>query len=416
MSREQRLIDAYSHVRQQTLELVAPLSSEDCCSQPIDDVSPPKWHLGHTSWFFETFLLKPNLPDYRVCDERYAYLFNSYYESAGPRVLRSQRGRLTRPDIDAVKAYRERVDASMQLLFLEADLSAEHWQLIELGLNHEQQHQELLLTDIKYILGCNPLLPAYQSVFAEQAEAQSQGWLAIPEGLYEIGHQGAKFCFDNEQGRHKTFIHAAQIASRPVTNREYLEFIADGGYQHFEHWLSDGWAWVQQEQIKAPLYWHQTEGSEGEWQLFTLSGLKSLDLDAPVTHVSYYEADAYAAWRGARLPTEQEWEVAVLLHQPQIPEQAVFMDKHLYQPQAPSGPDFWGNVWEWTQSAYLPYPGFNKREGAVGEYNGKFMCNQMVLRGGSCATPRDHIRASYRNFFQPDKRWQFTGIRLACSQ
>lgn len=414
MNQSERLFEAYQRVRAQSLALVEPLGSEDFCAQPIEDVSPPKWHLGHTSWFFETFLLKPQLPDYQPCDERYGYLFNSYYESAGPRVLRSQRGRLTRPDINEVREYRRRVDAGMHSLLERGDLNQEALKLIELGLHHEQQHQELLVTDIKYILGCNPLLPAYHAELANQIlkDSEPESWLELAEGVYEIGHTGSEFCFDNEQGRHKVYLNGGRIASRPVSNREYLEFISDGGYERFEHWLSDGWSWVQTDQVKAPLYWHQIDG---EWCHYTLAGLQKLDLDAPVTHVSYYEADAFAAWRGLRLPSEQEWEVAVRQYQPEIPETACFMDVAVFQPQSEPSLGFWGNVWEWTQSAYLPYPGFSKRPGAVGEYNGKFMCNQMVLRGGSCATPADHIRSSYRNFFQPDKRWQFTGIRLASS-
>lgn len=412
MSRQASLANAFERIRRHSLTLTRPLEQEDYCSQPIEDVSPPKWHLGHTSWFFETFLL-PGLAGYQPFDEKFSFLFNSYYEGVGPRVMRARRGDLTRPTLAAVLAYREQVDAAMRRLLATARPNAT-LDLLELGLHHEQQHQELLLTDIKYILGCNPLQPAYhEAAAAKSAPAAPLEWLALPAGVHSIGHAGSGFCFDNEQGVHQVYLNPCRIASRPINQREYLAFIADRGYQNFAHWLADGWAWVQANQVIAPLYWQQ-QGDD--WQQFTLAGLQPLDLDAPVSHLSYYEADAYAAWAGKRLPTEAEWEIAARHFELEVPTSANFMDDGSYQPVSRTAHGFYGGVWEWTQSAYLPYPGFCRREGAVGEYNGKFMCNQMVLRGGSCATPADHIRPSYRNFFQPDKRWQFTGLRLAQSE
>ncbi|PKL74797.1 MAG: ergothioneine biosynthesis protein EgtB [Candidatus Melainabacteria bacterium HGW-Melainabacteria-1] len=407
-----QLAETYPLIRQQSLALSAPLELEDYSAQPIEDVSPPKWHLAHSSWFFETFLLIP--AGFAPFDPAFGYLFNSYYEGAGPRVQRARRGDLTRPMLAQVLAYREHVDAAMAQFLAQApseQLSA----LIELGLHHEQQHQELLLTDIKYILGHNPLRPVYQRDLPVPPLVDRLAdtvWLELPPGRYEIGHAGPGFCFDNEMARHSVWINPCQIASQVVSNQEYLEFIQDQGYQRFEFWLADGWAMIQQQQIQAPLYWQEIDG---QWHHYTLQGLRPLDLKAPVSHISYYEADAYAAWRGCRLPSEQEWEVAATLFEPDPPADAVFMEQGGFQPRPQHGPGFWGNVWQWTQSAYLPYPGFAKQAGTVGEYNGKFMCGQMVLRGGSCATPRAHVRLSYRNFFQPDKRWQFSGLRLAQS-
>lgn len=410
MTRQAILAAAFERVRSQTLAITRPLAPEDYGAQPMEDVSPPKWHLGHTSWFFETFLLKPQgRSDF---DPRFGFLFNSYYEGVGPRVLRSRRGDLTRPLLEEVFAYRRHVETGMRQLF-DQELAPEQLDLIELGLHHEQQHQELLVTDIKYLLGSNPLLPAYRGAFAPAAAAAPLEWLNLPEGVYSLGHADSDFCFDNEQACHRVYLNPCRIASRPVTHGEYLAFVEAGGYRHFDHWLADGWAWIQQQQIVAPLYWQQTESG---WQQFTLAGLQPLDLHAPITHISYYEADAYASWAGKRLPTEAEWEIAARRFEPTPAGDASFLDDGLLHPRQGAAHGFFGGTWEWTQSAYLPYPGFRRREGAVGEYNGKFMCNQMVLRGGSCATPANHIRPSYRNFFQPDKRWQFTGLRLAQSE
>jgi len=411
------LLEAYHAIRQQSLKLCAPLQPEDYVVQPAGDVSPPKWHLGHTTWFFENFILKDHLPGYTLFDERLNYFFNSYYESQGPRVLRSQRGNMTRPPVETVLAYRQKVDEAMKRFLHEQKdtLDPQLHLLITVGLQHEQQHQELLLTDIKYILGNNPLHPAYRE--GEQnhkIKAREANWLPFSEDLYEVGHEGQNFCWDNERPRHKTYIHDFAIQDRLVTNGEYLEFIEAGGYKQFEHWLSDGWDWVNNELAqKSPEYWF---AQDGQWYEYTMQGLTPLDLAAPVTHVSYYEADAYARWRGYRLPTEQEWEVACQKLYDTIPQDGNFVEQEAYRPLPAQGADDYqmlGHVWEWTGSAYLPYPNYPRFKGALGEYNGKFMVNQMVLRGGSCATPWSHMRTTYRNFFQAEKRWQFTGIRLA---
>ncbi len=382
------LADQYRTVRAHSEALCSPLQPEDYVVQPTPDVSPPKWHLGHTTWFFEVFLLVPHLPGYVVFDPAYAFVFNSYYETLGARIVRTDRGNLSRPTVVDVYRYRRHVDAAMLRLLAHAPaLVAE---LVTLGLHHEQQHQELLLTDIKYILGHNPLLPVYRAdaePALPAAPAAAGADLAVPlaAGVYEIGFAGAGFCFDNELGRHKVYLHEAELASALVTNGEYLEFMAAGGYTDFRPWHADGWEWVKTQQVRAPLYWHLIDGA---WHRYSLAGLQPVRPDEPVAHVSYYEAAAYAAWRDARLPTEAEWEVAA----PRLQ---------------------WGARWEWTESAYLPYPGFVKAAGALGEYNGKFMVNQMVLRGASIATPVGHSRPTYRNFFPPHQRWQFTGIRLA---
>lgn len=407
------LLTAYHTTRQTTERLMQPLATEDYIPQPVVDVSPPKWHLGHTTWFFENFVLVPHLPNYKLFDARFGFLFNSYYESVGQRVLRHHRGNLTRPTVAEVYAYRAHVDEHLQQLLQTATLSSDVEALITLGLQHEQQHQELFLTDFKYILSTNPLFPAYRD--AEQstaAPAREMGWLAVPEGVYEIGHQGPGFCFDNELSRHKVYLQPFELADRLITVGEYLEFMQAGGYSNFRPWLSEGWSWVQEHHVQAPSYWHR----EGEtWKQFTLHGLQPLNENAPVTHLSYYEADAYASWRGLRLPTEFEWETALRIHQPEMPANAHFQESEEFHPAAaqPGNTQLWGDCWEWTASAYLPYPGYAQAEGAIGEYNGKFMINQMVLRGGSVATPRNHIRATYRNFFHAHLRWQFTGIRLA---
>ena len=380
------LLDRYRAVRKASEEICRPLQKEDYVVQPIVDVSPPKWHLGHTTWFWEAFLLIPHYPGYDACNPDYNFVFNSYYETIGARVVRTDRGNLSRPSVDEIYSYRKYVDAAMEKL-ISAGPGQHIVEIIVLGLNHEQQHQELLLTDIKYILGHNPLFPAYspQDHTAAVSFPDEKTFLAVPAGLYEIGYEGEGFCFDNEQARHKVYLDEFRISNSLVTNEEWLAFMEDGGYRTFVWWHAEGWDWVKNNSVAAPLYWHPVNG---QWHQYTLSGLQPLDGRQPVCHISYYEAVAYAAWKGARLPTEQEWEVA-------------------------SERFDWGRRWEWTESAYLPYPGFKKAAGAIGEYNGKFMVNQMVLRGASVATPPGHSRKTYRNFFQPHLRWQFTGIRLA---
>ena len=411
----QTLLNKYQSVRQQTINLCRPLEPEDHVAQPIVDVSPPKWHLGHTTWFFENMVLARHLPDYQLFDERLNFFFNSYYESQGPRIQRSHRGNITRPNLERVHRYRQYVDEHMSRLLAGEALAHDVQELIVLGLQHEQQHQELLLTDLKYILGSNPLFPVYQEYVASNAGAQARParFIPFPEGIYDMGYRGQGFCYDNELAPHKTYLQAFELMDRLVTNGEYLEFIEAGGYDHFQYWLEEGWAWVNTLDEKAPLYWYR---QDGQWFHFTLGGLRPVDPGQPVTHISYYEADAFARWRGLRLPTEQEWEAACRILQPQVPGDGNFVERGIFHPAACSrAKDFQllGHAWEWTASAYLPYPGYPKLEGALGEYNGKFMINQMVLRGGSCATPQSHIRLTYRNFFHPDKRWQFTGIRLA---
>jgi ergothioneine biosynthesis protein EgtB len=379
------VLDQYRAVRKASEAICRPLQKEDYVVQPIVDVSPPKWHLGHTTWFWEAFVLIPHNPGYRPCNPDYNYVFNSYYETIGARVVRTDRGNLSRPSVDEIYAYRQYVDEAMEK-FIASGPGGSLEQLIVLGLNHEQQHQELLFTDIKYILGHNPLFPAWSGQDIDEAPAlQSGNFITIPAGLYEIGHTGDGFCFDNELNRHKVYLDSYQLAASPVTNEEYLAFMEDGGYTNFVWWHAEGWDWVKKNAIEAPLYWHRIDG---RWHQYTLAGLKQLDGKQLLSHISYYEAVAFAAWKGCRLPTEFEWEAAAS----QFP---------------------WGKRWEWTESAYLPYPGFKKAEGAIGEYNGKFMVSQMVLRGASAATPAGHSRPSYRNFFHPYLRWQFTGIRLA---
>ena len=372
----------YRAVRTHTERLCRNLQPEDFVVQAAEEVSPTKWHLAHTTWFFETFLLKPHLNSYSEFHPQYSYLFNSYYNGVGARTHRFHRGLMTRPTVLEIMAYRAYVNQEMEIL-LSIRQGEEIDSLLELGINHEQQHQELLITDLKYNLSFNPLYPEVLDV-GEYLPEQQQGWESIQEGVYEIGFSGDGFSYDNECGRHKVFLEPFSISKALVTNGEFLEFIRAGGYQNADLWLSDGWDWVNRNQLKHPLYWRETEG---HFQYYTLSGLKKLDPDAPVAHVSFYEAAAYAEWAGCRLPTEFQWEAAC-------------------------GRLEWGQRWEWTNSAYLPYPRYQKAPGAIGEYNGKFMINQMVLRGASVATPEGHSRPTYRNFFPPQSCWQFSGIRL----
>ncbi|MEM1128136.1 MAG: ergothioneine biosynthesis protein EgtB [Bacteroidota bacterium] len=417
------LAERYDQVRAFTRRLAAPLAIEDYVIQTMEDVSPTKWHLAHTTWFFETFVLSPHLEGYRPCHPQYAYLFNSYYIQAGERHCRDRRGYLSRPTVEEVYAYRTYVDEHMQVLLNHPDeaLQAVIAPLVEIGLHHEQQHQELLVTDIKHVLSVNPLRPVYRAdltALGTPEEAPPLAWLSLAEGTYTVGHEGSGFHYDNEAPRHTRYLHEAQIASRLVTNAEYLAFMADGGYQRPELWLSAGWATVQERGWTEPFYW---ERHDDGWQLFTMGGLQPVPLHAPVCHLSYFEADAYARWAGMRLPTEGEWEVAMHLHGPAVSTaaEANMVEHDALQPvplmAAPSGRlhQGYGDVWEWTRSQYDPYPGYAPAPGALGEYNGKFMCNQFVLRGGSCATSYTHIRPTYRNFFPPDSCWQFTGLRLA---
>ncbi len=408
----------YQHVRALSVALAAPLSDADATAQSMPDASPAKWHLAHTTWFFETFVLRDYLPGYRLFDERWPFLFNSYYEAEGARHARPQRGLLTRPTLAQVLAYRAAVDEA--LLGALPMLTGRCGALIELGLHHEQQHQELLLTDIKHLFSCNPLGPVLWPPAAEAPEPlpeQPMRWHEGSVGLVEIGAGADGFAFDNEQPVHRQFLAPHALADRPVTNGEWSRFIADGGYATASLWLSDGWAWVKGggtgEEIAHPLYWRR---SESGWEQFTLAGWRLVDLAAPVSHISFYEADAFAAWAGARLPTEQEWEAAARNADPLAGIQLDTAGP--VAPRAVAGQgdgltSLFGNVWEWTGSAYRPYAGFRTAPGAVGEYNGKFMSGQFVLKGGSCATPRGHARATYRNFFYPHQRWQFTGLRLA---
>lgn len=406
------LIDNYLRVRQQTQKLCSPLLAEDYVVQPITDVSPPKWHLGHTTWFFEAFVLSRFNSSYKPFDPAFNYIFNSYYESIGDRVLRTHRGNLTRPGVEEIYRYREYVDRHIKLLLENYENSAMNY-LLELGLQHEQQHQELLLTDIKYILGHNPLFPVYldNKIKLENTGAKSLGFIEIPEGIYEIGYKGTDFSFDNEKPVHKAYVNGFRIADRLITNKEYWDFMIDGGYRNFRFWLAEGWDLIKTQNWEAPFYWMQ---KNGDWYEYTLAGLAKVNPNLPVTHISFYEADAYANWAGKRLLGEAEWEVAACLIGNKS-QKSNFMDSGYYHPTAATEDNYqlFGDAWEWTYSAYHPYPGYHKAEGALGEYNGKFMINQIILRGGSCATPKDHIRYSYRNFFHPDKRWQFTGIKLA---
>ncbi|VVT06284.1 conserved hypothetical protein [Sphingomonas sp. EC-HK361] len=406
---DQPLARRYESVRALSLALAAPLSDADATVQSMPDASPAKWHLAHTTWFFETFVLRDSVPGYRLHDERWPFLFNSYYEAEGRRHARDRRGMITRPTLDEVRAYRAHVDAAMAAAL--PTLGDDARAIVALGCHHEEQHQELLVTDILHLFSENPLEPALWPAARKVPVAMPGpvGWISPSGGIATIGHDGGAFAFDCEGPRHEVLLTPHAIADRTVTNGEWAAFIADGGYADARHWLSDGWAWVKAEGIAAPLYWEQRDGA---WTRFGLDGRRPIDPAAPVTHVSFFEADAYASWAGARLPTEAEWEAAAQTHDANIGH---FMDAAgPVEPRpATEGPAFFGDVWEWTGSAYRPYPGFRAAEGAVGEYNGKFMSGQFVLRGGSCATPRGHARASYRNFFYPHQRWQFTGVRLA---
>ncbi|MAT65536.1 MAG: hypothetical protein CMN57_07805 [Gammaproteobacteria bacterium] len=402
----------YAAVRAMTETLCRPLQPEDCLLQSITETSPPKWHLAHVSWFFETFLLQEYLPAYRPFNPRFRYLFNSYYEQLDGYHPRARRGLLSRPDLETVYRYRAWVDEHMQALIDQAD--AQHWPDIALrlaiGLNHEQQHQELILTDLKHNFWVNPLLPAYREELPlSEGRAAPLDWHEYPGGVQEIGCGGNGYAFDNERPRHRVCIAPWRLASRPVINAEYLAFMDDGGYRRPELWLSDGWATVQRLGWQAPLYWLQ---QDGDWWQYTLGGLRPLNPDETVCHVSYYEADAFARWAGKRLPGEQEWEVAAA----ERPVAGNLREAGRLHPgiaTAPGLQQLYGDVWEWTSSPYTAYPGYRAPAGALGEYNGKFMCNQQVLRGGSCVTPADHVRPSYRNFFYPHDRWQFMGLRLA---
>lgn len=373
-----RGLDRFRAVRRRTEDLAAPLSAEDQVVQSMPDASPTKWHLAHTTWFFETFVLRPSMPGYRLFDPAFEYLFNSYYEAVGPRHPRPQRGLITRPGVEEVRAYRRHVDDAMA--------SCTHHPLVELGLQHEQQHQELILMDIKHAFSLNPLKPAYREASRAKGVKATRAWRDFEGGLVEIGHRGEVFAFDNEGPRHRVWLDSFAISLTPVSCGEYLEFMEAGGYRRPEFWLSAGWDCVRQRGWEAPEYW---EKREGRWMVFTLSGLEEVDPDRPVCHVSFFEAAAFAKWSGKRLPLEAEWECA-----------------------APALSNV-GEVWEFTSSPYVAYPGFREAEGAIGEYNGKFMANQMVLRGGCSATPAGHVRPTYRNFFPPDARWMFGGIRLA---
>jgi ergothioneine biosynthesis protein EgtB len=397
----------FARIRSTTLDLCSHLHPEDFVVQSMPDVSPTKWHLAHVTWFFERFVLVTHLDNYKVFDEQYHYLFNSYYNTAGAMHERPKRGQLTRPTVMEILKYRDYVDDALQeLLAMKAD-DAELADLVTLGLNHEQQHQELLLTDIKHVFSCNPLNPGVnpELLVPPDAESPAYSFNKGTSGICEIGASEPGFCFDNETPRHPTLLHAHEIGSRLITNREYLEFIHDDGYKNPALWLADGWTTVNERGWNRPLYWSEDLGGE-----FTLGGMRELGMNLPVTHISYYEADAFARWAGARLPTEAEWEVAAS----NTPVNGNFLESAYWHPAAANvDAQFFGNVWEWTSSSYGPYPGFKPLAGTLGEYNGKFMCNQMTVRGGSCVSAEEHIRASYRSFFYPDARWQFLGLRLA---
>lgn len=423
---ETSLAQRYRAVRQQAHRICQPLEREDYVIQSMEDVSPAKWHLAHTTWFFEVFVLKAFMPGYVLLDERYPFLFNSYYIQAGDRWSRPHRGILSRPTVDDVYAYRSHVDEAMTR-FLDGNVSEEAWTVVEIGLHHEQQHQELMVTDIKHVLSVNPLFPSYHSRDPQPTvKAPNHSMISFEACVTEIGYDGSGFSYDNESPRHRQFVEAFELGSRPVTNGEYLAFIEDGGYKRSPLWLAQGWDLVQTENWGRPLYWLQQDDG---WYEFTLYGLRRLDPEAPLAHISYFEADAFARWNGCRLPTEFEWEHAAT----KLSMSGQFSDEGTFHAAWPheeyNGHDagkvgadersrsaftaLFGTSWEWTCSHYSPYPGYKPVDGALGEYNGKFMSNQFVLKGGSCATPPDHIRRTYRNFFPSHARWQFTGIRLA---
>ena len=384
----QKLLDYFNSVRQYTEDMCAPLAIEDYVPQPVPFASPPKWHLAHTTWFFEEFVLKIYQPSYQIFHKDFSFLFNSYYNAVGDRIFRANRGNITRPSVQEVYAYRAHVNAAMNQLITNGKLNANIEKTIILGLNHEQQHQELLITDLKHTFGGNPTFPVYKqdySLVQQYNKPKDETWVTLKEGIYSIGYGGDGFHWDNELGQHKVYLHETKLSKSLVTNGEFLAFIEDKGYQRFDLWLDEGWSWVNENQAKAPLYWHKIED---QWYYYTLSGLQKVDANAILCHINFFEAAAFAEWKGMRLPTEFEWEAA-----------ASQLD--------------WGTRWEWTNSAYLPYPGFQTAEGAIGEYNGKFMVNQKVLRGASTATSPHHSRKTYRNFFHTHLQWQCTGIRLA---
>jgi ergothioneine biosynthesis protein EgtB len=410
--RSDELGERYAAVRALSIGLAEPLSDADATIQSSPEASPAKWHLGHTTWFFETFVLRDHAAGHKPYDERWSFLFNSYYEGEGERHPRHLRGMLSRPSLDEIRAWREHVDEAIARAL--PSLPPAALRILELGLHHEQQHQELMLTDMLAAFAANPLRPALWPRLPSppRAAPAAMGGERRPGGIYEIGAPATGFAFDCERPRHQILLHPHELADRPLTNGEWLRFIEEGGYGEPRHWLADGWEWVKSNAIEAPLYW---ERGDGAWLRFGLDGLHAVELAEPVCHVSYYEADAFARWAGARLPTEAEWEAAAAAFDPssgnQLDRPAAVRPRAA--PETRGLAQLFGDVWEWCLSAYLPYPGFRPEEGTVGEYNGKFMVGQMVLRGGSCATPRGHLRASYRNFFYPHQRWQFSGLRLA---